>query len=275
MDDGVAVTAMEQSRAAVLAALDSLTVEEAERRPAAGDWNVHEIAYHLLDMERWYIAKLCEAVGRDQPDTLARFIAIWARLRDETIALARELPAARLDTAGLLGGVPDWTPRRLLDMIAAHDAEHAAQALAARGASASMDGGQGEEPAATAMTAGARTESAEAPSPIIMHIAERVAWEAARRSGAYRGDSLDREGFIHCSTPSQVLRVANAFYAGRQDLVLLSIDAARVQPELRYEGDGRGECFPHIYGPLNISAVRRAVDFPPGRDGRFTMPPPG
>lgn len=124
------------SRAAVLAAFAHMTEAELDRRPADGEWSAWEIAYHLLDIERWYIAKLCEATAPDRTAALARLLAVWARLREETLALARAVPPERLNRPGLLSGVPDWTPRRLLAAIAAHDQEHAVQVRAARGSGA-------------------------------------------------------------------------------------------------------------------------------------------
>ncbi len=125
--------ALAAGRAAVLAACAQVSAAELDRRPPDGGWSAWEVAYHLLDIERWYIAKLCEATAPDRTAALARLLGIWARLREETIALARAVPPERLDRAGLLSGVPDWTPRRLLRAIATHDHEHAAQVRAARG----------------------------------------------------------------------------------------------------------------------------------------------
>lgn len=126
-------TSLSAGKAAVLAALRGLTVEDAAARPADGGWSAWEIAYHLFDIERWYIAKLCEAVAPGRSDALDRFITIWSWLREESIRLARAIPAQRLSETGLLSGVPDWTPAGLIAAIAAHDREHAAQALSARG----------------------------------------------------------------------------------------------------------------------------------------------
>lgn len=111
---------------------------------------------------------------------------------------------------------------------------------------------------------------------LILHITTRTAWDAAKAVGEYRAESLDGEGFIHFSTPAQVVGTASALYADRDDLVLLIVDAAKVQAHLRWEapaGPGDpGEQFPHLYAPLDVQAVAAVVDFPRGADGSFTLP---
>ncbi len=119
---------------------------------------------------------------------------------------------------------------------------------------------------------------------LILHITERAAWQAAQAAGEYRAPSLAAQGFIHCATAAQVIAVADAFYRGQAGLVLLGIDPARLAADLRWEppdppagspapAAAPGERFPHLYGPLNLEAVVRVDDFPPGPDGRFTLPP--
>ena len=91
---------------------------------------------------------------------------------------------------------------------------------------------------------------------IILHITSRREWDAAQAVGEYRGDTLDSDGFIHCSTRQQVMEVANAHFRGQRDLVLLCIVEDKVQVEIRYEDlYDAGQEFPHIYGPLNLDAV--------------------
>ena len=108
---------------------------------------------------------------------------------------------------------------------------------------------------------------------MILHIAHRDKWTAAQAAGDYRADSLLTEGFIHCSTPEQVLGPANERFRGQSDLALLVIDPDRLAADLVYEDSyGTGQVFPHIYGPLNLDAVVRVVPFPPGPDGRFALP---
>ena len=106
----------------------------------------------------------------------------------------------------------------------------------------------------------------------ILHIAKRDDWAAARAAGSYVPDSLATEGFIHCSTERQVVRVANAHMAGVSDLILLEIDPTGLP--LRFEpGDpGSSEEFPHLYEALPVPAVVAVHEFPPAPDGTFSLP---
>lgn len=108
---------------------------------------------------------------------------------------------------------------------------------------------------------------------VILHITKREQWEKAVFEGVYRGDTLDSQGFIHCSTPQQAVKVANAVFRAQKGLVLLCIAANKVQSEIRYEGGaGSEELYPHIYGPLNINAVVKVADFEPAKNGKFVLP---
>ena len=106
----------------------------------------------------------------------------------------------------------------------------------------------------------------------ILHIATRAAWDAS--GDEYRGDTLEGEGFIHCSAAEQVLPVADRLFRGRRDLCLLHIDTKRVTAEIRWEDLlGEGQRFPHLYGPLERSAVVLCESLMPEADGRFRAPP--
>ncbi len=105
---------------------------------------------------------------------------------------------------------------------------------------------------------------------IILHITRREEWEKAKLAGFYRADSLDSEGFIHCSTLTQVIKVANFRFRNQKDLVLLCIDSENVEAEIRYEGIE--DLFPHVYGALNVDAVLKVVKFVCGEDGFFELP---
>ena len=117
---------------------------------------------------------------------------------------------------------------------------------------------------------------------LIYHITTRDAALSSRLSGEYRADSLVHDGFIHFSQKHQVLSVANAFYIGQKDLVILVVDPSRLKAVLKYEAPAHPSIsdsapsadnqFPHLYGPLNFDAVVDVVDFPAGEDGKFVLP---
>ena len=113
---------------------------------------------------------------------------------------------------------------------------------------------------------------------MIFHILRKHEWQQAVERGSYEPASLKNEGFVHCSTREQTPVTANRYFRGQTDLVLLCIDPSLLKAELRLESpanphDQRArELFPHVYGPINLNAVRRAVDFPCDSDGFFEWP---
>lgn len=116
---------------------------------------------------------------------------------------------------------------------------------------------------------------------MILHITSKQDWSDAQAKGEYSAPSLAAEGFIHFSTEKQAVNVANAFYRGRTDLVLLLVDESRLKPELKWEAPAgppaenisQSDLFPHLYGPLNLDAVASVLEFQPDpATGNFTLP---
>ncbi len=107
----------------------------------------------------------------------------------------------------------------------------------------------------------------------IFHITPRQDWEKAKKTRIYRADSLETEGFIHCSTSAQVVKVANNFFKNKTDLLLLFIDSDKVKSEIRYDAVTENETFPHIYGALNNDAVFKVIEFEAAENGLFELPP--
>jgi uncharacterized protein (DUF952 family) len=112
----------------------------------------------------------------------------------------------------------------------------------------------------------------------ILHIAIPDEWRAAKDSGRYevstRGKTLDEVGFIHCSYPRQVVRVANFAYADQLELVILHIEPELLESEIKLEpaGDNGGELFPHVYGPIPVGAVIAETWWDRGDDGLWHRP---
>jgi len=95
---------------------------------------------------------------------------------------------------------------------------------------------------------------------LLYRIEPRSSWTEALSSKVFNGE-LETDGFIHLSTLEQVLRVADALYAGQTDLLLLELDTLELTFRLEFEDlYEAGELFPHLYGPLPASAVTRALE---------------
>jgi uncharacterized protein (DUF952 family) len=108
------------------------------------------------------------------------------------------------------------------------------------------------------------------PAPIV-HLTTRDAWEGA--AATYVPPAFEEDGFVHCSAPHQVAAVAEARFAGRDDLLLLTIDPARLGAPVVWEDlADEGRTFPHVYGPIERSAVLEVRPYRPGPDGHFPRP---
>ena len=92
-------------------------------------------------------------------------------------------------------------------------------------------------------------------SDVAYKLLDRDEWAAARERGAYDGSEVDRaDGFIHLSTAAQLAETARRHYAGRDRLMLVEVDLARVAG-VRWEASRGGALFPHVYGPLPAAAA--------------------
>jgi len=108
---------------------------------------------------------------------------------------------------------------------------------------------------------------------LIYHVCKRAEWEAARVSGSYAGSSQDAaDGFMHFSGAEQVVASAAKHRTGQRDLVIIEVDSDSLGPALRWEPSRGGQLFPHLFGKLPVSAVRRVAPLPLGHDGRHVFP---
>jgi uncharacterized protein (DUF952 family) len=107
----------------------------------------------------------------------------------------------------------------------------------------------------------------------IYRIVTESEWRAARAAGVFQGSAHDlRDGFIHFSTAAQAAETAEKHYAGKSDLLVLCVDAASLAAPLKWEVSRGGQLFPHLYGELPVTAVRKVEKLPLGPDGRFVFP---
>jgi len=99
-------------------------------------------------------------------------------------------------------------------------------------------------------------------------------WRAAEAAGVYSGADVDRaDGFIHFSAAKQAEETAAKWFKGREDLVLVAVEAEAMGEALRWEVSRGGALFPHIYGPLPMAAVAWSRPLPLGADGRHVFGP--
>ena len=70
-------------------------------------------------------------------------------------------------------------------------------------------------------------------------------WRAAEEAGVFTGAEVDRkDGYIHFSTAQQAPETAAKWFARRDDLTLVAIDAEALGEALRWEPSRGGALFP-------------------------------
>ena len=107
----------------------------------------------------------------------------------------------------------------------------------------------------------------------VYKICDEAALQEARSTGRFEGSADDlRDGFIHLSAAGQVAGTLATHFAGRDDLVLLAIDAERLGRRLRWEPSRGGDLFPHLYGPLDLGQLLWVEALPLQADGRHRLP---
>ena len=109
----------------------------------------------------------------------------------------------------------------------------------------------------------------------LYHLALPEEWRQARTNGVYcrstRGLGLEQVGFIHASYAHQLAATYARFYGDAGPVVLLTIDPGRLEqagvPVRTEPGglnpDAGAELFPHLYGPLPLTAVLAAAPYQP------------
>lgn len=98
-------------------------------------------------------------------------------------------------------------------------------------------------------------------------------WAAAEASGHYEGSADDRrDGFIHFSAASQLAATLARHFAGRDDLVLIAVEAEALGEALKWEPSRGGDLFPHLYAALPVAAALWTKPLPRDASGRHVIP---
>jgi uncharacterized protein (DUF952 family) len=108
--------------------------------------------------------------------------------------------------------------------------------------------------------------------PVYKILAE-AAFVAAKSEGRFLGTGDDlRDGFIHLSAAHQLAGTLAKHFRGQEDLLLLTLDADRLGPALKWEPSRDGEDFPHLYGPLDLAAIVKVAALALDDDNRHILP---
>jgi uncharacterized protein (DUF952 family) len=90
---------------------------------------------------------------------------------------------------------------------------------------------------------------------LIYHITTPEIWKKFESEDFYAAESLQTEGFIHCSFDDQLEGVLERYYADAEKVLILTIDTEKLEPLLVNEPSTGGELYPHIYGRINRDAI--------------------
>lgn len=91
---------------------------------------------------------------------------------------------------------------------------------------------------------------------LVYKVVSQTEWANAERAGVFGGAAVDhRDGYIHLSSGEQVEKTVSLYFADRDDLVLVALDAERLGEALKWEPSRGGALFPHLYAALPLGLV--------------------
>ncbi len=90
---------------------------------------------------------------------------------------------------------------------------------------------------------------------LIYHIVLPETWEKFKDEFEYEAESLQTEGFIHCSYRNQLDAVLERYYNGAGKVLILHINPHYLTSPLVAEPSTNREIYPHIYGKINKPAI--------------------
>jgi uncharacterized protein (DUF952 family) len=90
---------------------------------------------------------------------------------------------------------------------------------------------------------------------IIYHIVLPEVWENFKDRDFYEAESLQTEGFIHCSFAEQISGVLDRYYKTAEKVLILHLETDKLTSKLVEEPSTNNEIYPHIYGKINRDAI--------------------
>lgn len=90
---------------------------------------------------------------------------------------------------------------------------------------------------------------------LIYHIVLPEDWENFKDKDFYEAESLQTEGFIHCSFAAQLETVLQRYYKDTEKVLILTIETEKLESKLVAETSTNNENYPHIYGRINRDAI--------------------
>jgi len=115
------------ARALIIELVTGVPVELREQIPPSGGWSLTGHLRHVMEQETWYVSRVCEQPGEEQPARLMDADAISMKIFENAMdyeLLLRELTAEQRSQVYLHQG-EEWTAAKVLRRMAGHLREHA------------------------------------------------------------------------------------------------------------------------------------------------------
>jgi uncharacterized protein (DUF952 family) len=100
---------------------------------------------------------------------------------------------------------------------------------------------------------------------LIYHIVLPRVWAQFEDKEFYEAESLQTEGFIHCSFADQINLVLERYYKNAKTVLILTIESEKLKSKLVAEPSTNNEIYPHIYGEINRDAIIKIEERKIGR----------
>lgn len=110
---------------------------------------------------------------------------------------------------------------------------------------------------------------------LILHTTEKTAWESALDKPTYGESELETCPFLHCSTVGYYWRITYHFDDPGTDYVILCVDTDKLTSPVKWEDGLRnpGLYYPHIYGPIDKSAITAVLPYLRDAEGKHVKNP--